>query len=116
MKIKKEIKWCIEKMPIIFLKKTMKKHNSKGVGVAPIKVVGYYNVGNQIISMKKWSDLQLALQLSFELQWPFVVHYNSMYFYGCECYWTSCMSYKQMQFIVCETICVYNSCNLVTIM
>jgi hypothetical protein len=55
-------------MPIIFLKKTMKKHNSKGVGVAPIKVVGYYNVGNQIISMKKWSDLQLALQLSFELQ------------------------------------------------
>ncbi len=57
-----------------------------------IKVVGYYSVGNQIVPMRKWCDLQLALQLGFELQWPFVVHYNSMYFYGYECYWTSCMS------------------------
>jgi len=55
-------------MPIIFLKKTMKKHCSKGVGVALIKVVGYYNVGDQIIPMKKWGDLQLALQLGFKLQ------------------------------------------------
>jgi len=62
LKIKKEIKWCFEKMPIIFLKKTMKKHSFKGVGVALIKVVGYYNVGNQIIPMRKWGDLQLALQ------------------------------------------------------
>jgi hypothetical protein len=54
-------------MPIIFLKKTMKKHSSKGVSVTPIKVVGYYNVGNQIVPMKKWGDLQLALQLGFEL-------------------------------------------------
>jgi hypothetical protein len=55
-------------MPIIFLRKTMKKHNCKGVGVAPIKVVGYYNVGNQIVLMKKCGDLQLTLQLGFELQ------------------------------------------------
>ncbi len=54
-------------MPIIFLKKTMKKHSFKGVGVALIKVVGYYNVGNQIIPMRKWGDLQLALQQGFEL-------------------------------------------------
>jgi hypothetical protein len=36
----KKIKWCIENIPRMFLKKTMKKHKFKGVGVAPIKVVG----------------------------------------------------------------------------
>jgi hypothetical protein len=48
-------------MSIIFLKKKMKKHKYKGVGVAPIKIVGYYNFGNQIIPTRKWGDLQLAL-------------------------------------------------------
>jgi len=76
---------------LYFWKKNEKKQ-FKGLGVVPIKVVGYYSVGNQIVPMRKWGDLQLTWQMGFELQWPFVVHYNSMYFYGCECYWTSCMS------------------------
>jgi hypothetical protein len=47
-----------------------------------------------IITMKKWGDLQLALQLGFELQWQFATHCNSMYFYKHECYWTNHMSYN----------------------
>jgi hypothetical protein len=42
--------------------------------------------------MKKWSDLQIPLQLSFKLQWPFATHCNSMYFYKCGCYESNCMS------------------------
>jgi hypothetical protein len=45
-----------------------------------------------IITMKKWGDLQLALQLGFELQWQFATPSNSMYFYQHECYWTHHMS------------------------
>ncbi len=42
--------------------------------------------------MKKWGDFQLALQLGFELPWPFTTHYNSTYLYRCECYQTRCMN------------------------
>jgi hypothetical protein len=39
--------------------------------------------------MRNCGDLQLALQLDF---WVAMTNCNSMYFYGCQCYWTSCMN------------------------
>jgi hypothetical protein len=42
--------------------------------------------------MRKWGDLQITLQLNFELQWPFATHCNLMYFYKFECYETNCMN------------------------
>jgi hypothetical protein len=42
----------------------------------------------------KMLKMQLALQLRFEIAMTICNSCNSMYFYGCECYQTSCMNYN----------------------
>jgi hypothetical protein len=46
--------------------------------------------------MKKWGDLHLTLQLNIRIAMTicisFTTHYNLVYFYGHECYLTSCTS------------------------
>jgi hypothetical protein len=66
-------------------------------------------------TIKKWSNLQLAFKLGFWVPMTicnsFVIQYNSMYFYKCECYWTSYMScnrcnssyVKQYTYATCTT-------------
>jgi hypothetical protein len=48
-----------------------------------------------IFIMRKWGDLQLALNWVFEMLWPFVTHCNLAYFYEHESYLTSCMNYNR---------------------
>jgi hypothetical protein len=43
---------------------------------------------------EKWLRCDWPCNYVLKFQWPFAIHCNSMYFYGCECYQTSCMSYN----------------------
>lgn len=43
-------------------------------------------------TMRKWGDFQLIFRITMTICNSFPIHYNSTYFYGCDCYWTSYMN------------------------
>ncbi len=71
--------------------------------------INYFKT-NGITPMKKWGDLQLALQLIF---WIVMNICNS---FAIQCIFWGVMLLNKFHELQCETICICNLCNSITIM